>query len=82
MHTYGQAIAFLEKMISGPEGIGMGFHPDTDFADYINRDTGAQLYSSNEAMVLNNLLDNAFLVLGDQIYTEGLRFMQLVGSRW
>jgi hypothetical protein len=38
----------------------LNFHPDTDFSDYINTETGKPLYSIEEIQNLNRLMENCF----------------------
>jgi hypothetical protein len=40
--------------------IGLGFHPDTPFADYVTIASGTAVFSSDEAVRLDTLLDRAF----------------------
>lgn len=39
---------------------GLNFHPDNDFADYINTDTEESTYSEEDANLHNNLMSQAF----------------------
>ena len=41
---------------------GLNFHPDDPFSDYIHAGSGEQFYSDQEALVRDNLLDQAFEV--------------------
>lgn len=47
---------FLRYMIE-PNGLvlGMGFHPDDDFPDYM-KGNGERLFSDNEAKILNEIV--------------------------
>lgn len=38
----------------------LNFHPDTPFEDYINLNTNQPTYSTEEAILRNNLLQEAF----------------------
>lgn len=51
---------FLRHVIE-PNGLalGMGFHPDNDFADYIKED-GEKAFSSDEAKTLNEMTSKCF----------------------
>lgn len=40
--------------------LGWAFHPDDPMADYVHRSTGEPSYSSDEAMRLDRLMDEAF----------------------
>ena len=44
------------------EGLGDAFHPDNDFADYINTETGKDTYELTEAWKRQDLLDKCFEV--------------------
>lgn len=39
---------------------GLNFHPDDPFSDYVHTASGEQLYSDQEAVVRDNLLEQAF----------------------
>lgn len=55
--------------------IGLGFHPDTDFNDYVdNKDNRA--YTEKEANLLNERMKRAFKVLGSRIYDIGAEKLQ------
>ena len=43
---------------------GPGFHPDTDFNDYVTADAGIRSYPVAQADRLNSALDRAIAVLG------------------
>lgn len=51
---------FLRYVIE-PNGLalGMGFHPDNDFADYI-KENGEKIFSDNEAKTLNEMTSKCF----------------------
>lgn len=52
----------------------VNFHPDNNFADYINKDTHKPLFSQSEVSVYNRLLGEAFSVCqdnGTDIYELG-----------
>lgn len=51
---------FLRYVIE-PNGLalGMGFHPDNDFPDYM-KDNGERLFSENEAKTLNEMTGKCF----------------------
>ncbi len=40
----------------------LSFHPDDDFSDYINLETKEPLYSVDEVIQLNQLLDECFII--------------------
>ena len=42
----------------------LNFHPDEDFANYINCETSADTYTPKEAELRNRLMDEAFEVCG------------------
>jgi len=46
--------------------IGPGFHPDSDFNDYVMSESGAPLFPPAQASRLNENLDRAISVLGDE----------------
>ena len=41
---------------------GVAFHPDDDFNDYINFNTGENYYSKEEANYRNRLMDQCFQI--------------------
>ncbi len=47
----------------------LSFHPDDDFSDYINMETKERLYSDEEAVNLNQLMEKCFNVC-EQNYTD------------
>ncbi|MCK9399174.1 MAG: hypothetical protein M0Q51_04140 [Bacteroidales bacterium] len=49
---------FIEQIINE----GVSFHPDDDFRDVINFNTGKKIYSESAADIRNNLLDQSFSV--------------------
>jgi len=40
----------------------LSFHPDNDFSDYINLKTQEPLYSTDEVIQLNQLMDKCFSI--------------------
>lgn len=40
----------------------LSFHPDDDFADYINMETKEQYYSEEDIIRLNEMLEKCFIV--------------------
>ena len=46
--------------------LGLGFHPDDPFEDYINIETGEQTYSAEDARLRNELIEQAFDVCDKQ----------------
>ena len=67
-----QAIEFLENII---KEVGPGFHPDTDFKDYIKKDPKDITFTEIEAEVLNEQINEVFEALGDEIYDISLDIM-------
>jgi hypothetical protein len=51
--------------------IGLAYHPDTHFRDYLDHHQQA-LFLPEEVAVLEALASAAFDVLGDEVYTLGL----------
>ena len=45
--------------------LGMGFHPDDDFSDYM-KDNGERLFSDNEAKALNEMTNKCFAICEKQ----------------
>lgn len=57
----------------------LSFHPDDDFADYINIETKEPSFTPSEVELFNRLMDEAFSVCnnaGVEIYTIGLATMR------
>ena len=44
--------------------IGLGFHPETDFADYID-DDGKPVFTRSQARILNTSLEECYKILPD-----------------
>ena len=40
----------------------VAFHPDDDFADYVNDETGEQTFTGEEISLFNRLMDECFEV--------------------
>lgn len=59
--TRAEALAFL-RWAAGPDGIGMGFHPDTRFTEYVDG-AGARLFTDEQARTLDATLADAFAFL-------------------
>lgn len=57
--------AFARLLVS--EGLCEGFHPDDSFEEYTHPD-GTPLYSSNEARLRNELMEQCFEICGDDVY--------------
>jgi len=57
------------------ENIGLGYHPDTPFEEYINRERMAS-FDPKVAERLNGLHDRAFELLGDSIYETGMEILR------
>ena len=56
-----EAAKFVRSLV---RWVGAGFHPDTDFNDYVKGDTNARSFPTSQAARLNAELDRAFAVLG------------------
>ena len=70
---------FLQYVIE-PNGLalGMGFHPDNDFADYI-KENGEKIFSDDEAKTLNETTNKCFAICEKQnadIYAFALNIYQ------
>ena len=63
--TVEEATTFVKACVNA---IGGGFNPDEDFAQYINVETDEHTFMHFEATELNDLIGQAFAVLGDDIY--------------
>ena len=59
----------------------IAFHPDTPFEDYINLNTNQPTYSTEDAVLRNNLLKQAF-ELGERIGVDAHEFICEEGLRW
>jgi hypothetical protein len=58
--------------------IGLGFHPDTRAAEYINLQTGLPLFNADEAEGFDEAAGSAFIHLGDKVYEQGLAIQQSI----
>jgi hypothetical protein len=50
--------SLLEGVILG-HNLELAFHPDTDFSEYVNKNTAQPTFTSEEAALYNQLLDSA-----------------------
>lgn len=57
------------------ENIGLGYHPDTPFEEYITREQEVS-FKLEIAARLNELHDRAFELLGDSIYETGMELLR------
>jgi hypothetical protein len=58
--------------------LGMGFHPDTDFNDYIEVNTDKVVFPAEQAERLNVKMEQAFKICeqeGEEIYKLGLEIL-------
>jgi len=58
-----EAREYVESLV---RWIGPGFHPDSDFADYVHAKTGSILFTATQAAHLNWSLERAIEVLQHQ----------------
>lgn len=69
--------AFLRAAI---EEVGLGFHLDTPFAEYVETSTGARCFTDEEAVRLDACVQHTFQIAGeaeeDDPYAVALRIMQ------
>lgn len=66
--TLAEAKAFLKKE---SEYLGLGFHPDTPFEDYIDSRNGQTMYCEEKAAEYNQLMEqamDAFDEAGEDLY--------------
>ena len=56
----------------------INFHPDDDFADYVNDKTGERTMSDEDAALYNRLMDEVFEVFDDEeeVYEIGYNLLQ------
>ena len=56
----------------------INFHPDDDFAAYVNYKTGERTMSDEDAPLYNRLMDEAFEVFDDEdeVYEIGYNLLQ------
>lgn len=78
-HLYGEddVREFLSICINDL-GLGMGFHPDTGFEDYIYKKNNRKIFNAREAKEMNITLEEAFEIckkLGLDIYSIGLQIL-------
>ena len=52
-------------------GLGINFHPDDDFKDYVSYKTGERTMDDEQAEIYNLLMDEAFDVCGEEVYEIG-----------
>lgn len=70
--TYAEAEEFIRETV---QNIGMGYHPDSRFEDYVD-DNGKRLFSDDEAEELNMKTNAAFNVLGTEVYDIAMDEME------
>ena len=51
--------------------LGINFHPDDDFKNYICYETGERTMDDEQAGLYNRLMDEAFDVCGEDVYEIG-----------
>jgi len=51
--------------------LGINFHPDDDFKDYVSCETNVRTMDDEQAELYNRLMDEAFDVCGDEVYEIG-----------
>lgn len=62
--------------------LGMGFHPDDDFADYI-KENGEKVFSNDEIRTLNEMISKCFDICEKQnadIYALALRIINSLNN--
>jgi hypothetical protein len=67
------AIAWVQKAALE---LGLGFHPDTPAAEYVNTETNQPTFTAAEAVAFDAVREKAFDLLGDSIYDYGLSIQQ------
>ena len=53
------------------DDLGINFHPDDDFKDYVCYATGERTMDEEQAELYNRLMDEAFDICGDDVYEIG-----------
>jgi len=66
--TKSAALRFVNRL---QDKIGVGYHPDTRAAEYVN-DDDEPLFSELEAEEIDENMDRVFDLLGDEVYEIGL----------
>mgnify|MGYP007069914219 FL=1 len=51
--------------------LGINFHPDDDFKNYVSYTTGERTMDDAQAELYNRLMDEAFEVCGEEVYEIG-----------
>ena len=51
--------------------LGINFHPDDDFKDYVSNKAGERTMDNEQAELYNRLIDEAFEVCGEEVYEIG-----------
>ena len=55
----------------------INFHPDDDFRDYVNYETGGRTMDDEQASLYNRLMDEAFDICGDKVYEIGALLLRV-----
>ena len=53
------------------EELGVNFHPDDDFKNYVSCETGERTMDDEKAELYNRLMDETFDVCGEEVYEIG-----------
>ncbi len=51
--------------------LGINFHPDDDFKNYVSYTTGEHTMDNAQAELYNRLMDEAFEICGEEVYEIG-----------
>ena len=51
--------------------LGINFHPDDDFKNYVSYETGSRTMVDEQAELYNRLMDESFEVCSDEVYEIG-----------
>ncbi len=69
--------ADIKRWFQGLLDYGINFHPDNDFDEYVEYGTGGKrVFTSAEAKRLDKMMDDAFEIAGNGIYTIGLTLLR------
>ncbi|MBO7610099.1 MAG: hypothetical protein J6S96_07865 [Muribaculaceae bacterium] len=61
-HTQIKTIEDVEQFVKHIYDLGINFHPDDDFHDIINYETGKKSFYEADADLYNNLVDSCFSI--------------------
>ena len=77
IHNVNDVRIFVDCLV---EEENLNFHPDIPFAEYVSLSLGTPVYTYEECLLRENLLDQCFALSSNDVYDIGLqRLIQEIG---